>query len=36
MPSSARRALAETSAEPLDLARDGVPADIEIELVSSD
>jgi len=36
MPSSARRALAETSAEPVDVARDGVPSDIEIELVSSD
>src|SRR6478672_1707453 len=36
MPSSARRALAETSAEPVEIDRDGVPSDIEIELVSSD
>ncbi len=36
MPSSARRALAETAAEPVDVDRDGVPSDIEIELVSSD
>jgi hypothetical protein len=36
MPPSARRALAETSAEPVDVARDSVPSDIEIELVSSD
>ena len=33
MPSSARRALAETSAEPFDPAHDGIPADIELELV---
>jgi len=33
LPSSARRALAETAAEPVDDAHGGIPADIEIELI---